>query len=459
MANEKTFSLTFPEPDIAQLTIDMPGKGANILSRPVLEELSGILDELEERGDIAGLVIVSAKPNIFIAGADLREFAASLDIPAEQTIAMCRQGQSLFQRLSKATFVTVAAIDGICVGGGAELAVWCDRRICSDGPKTEIGFPEVKLGLFPGWGGTARTPRICGLANAVELVTSGESIDAETAFAMGLISDIVPVEQLVPAAIRLVRLEIETGDYQRDRELWSGPINISETELGFLGATASAVIQQQTKGHYPAPLAALEVMMGGAMADVDSALQMEAEGMSGLFGSSINASLLNVFFLTDRNKKDSGVEGDVEPKTISSAAVIGAGIMGAGIAAANAKRKIPVAMTDANEDALRKGVSGVLEEISYNRKTKKAEVDRAVEFAPLVNGTDSDSEIAKCDLVIEAVVEKCGRQETNLWSHRTPNARRRDSRIQHIYHSDYRTCARTGTTGKLLRHSFLQSGP
>ena len=106
----------------------------------------------------------------------------------------------------------------------------------------------------------------------------------------------------------MIRAEQSTGDYLRDRERWSGPVDISETELGFLGVTASAVIQQQTKGHYPAPLAALEVMLGAVSADIDQACQMEAEGMAQLFGSPVNAALLNVFFLTDRNKKDTGVD-------------------------------------------------------------------------------------------------------------------------------------------------------
>ncbi len=405
MANESTFQLSMPESDIALLTIDMPGKSANILSKSVLAELAEHLDAIESRTDLAGLVIISAKPNIFIAGADLREFVASMDIEPEQTVKMCTEGQSLFARLSKTPFPTVVAIDGICVGGGAELSVWCDRRIMSDNPKTEIGFPEVRLGLFPGWGGTARTPRIVGLANAVEMVTGGASISASEAFRMGLISDVVPVDDLQASAIRLIRQEQATGEYKKDREAWSGPIDISDTELGFLGATASAMIQQQTKGHYPAPLAALEVMMGATGADIETACKMEAEGMAALFGSPINASLLNVFFLTDRNKKDKGVEGDVVTRDVSHVAVIGAGIMGAGIAAANVKRKVPLTLSDANEAALAKGVSSVLEEVSFNRATRAADVKRAVEFAPLINGTTSDSEISQCDVVIEAVVE------------------------------------------------------
>src|SRR5690606_19617753 len=178
-------------------------------------ELDGILSTLEKRTDLAGLIFRSTKPGNFIAGADLREFAADIDAPAEQIIEISRRGQQLFGRLAKAPFVTVAAIEGICVGGGAELSVWCDRRIMVANSETSFGFPEVKLGIYPGWGGTARTPRIVGLSNAVELITGGESIDAATAQAMGLVDDVTTEggDTLLAAAIRLVRNETQTKEY------------------------------------------------------------------------------------------------------------------------------------------------------------------------------------------------------------------------------------------------------
>jgi 3-hydroxyacyl-CoA dehydrogenase/enoyl-CoA hydratase/3-hydroxybutyryl-CoA epimerase/3-hydroxyacyl-CoA dehydrogenase/enoyl-CoA hydratase/3-hydroxybutyryl-CoA epimerase/enoyl-CoA isomerase len=384
----------------------MPGKSVNVLSSSVLEELSEQLDQLEFRNDLAGLIVCSGKPGSFIAGADLREFAASLDVAKEEIVAMCRRGQTLFGRLSKCPFVTVAAIDGTCLGGGAEVAVWCDRRILSDNPKTEFGFPEVKLGLFPAWGGTARLPRIIGLSNAVEMITSGQSIDARTAAAMDLACDVVPAERLLAAAMDVVRDEQRTQNYLQDRQRWRSAIDISETELGFLGATASALIRQQTKGQYPAPEAALEVMLESAMGDVEAACQNEAHTISELFGSPVNAALLNVFFLTDRVKKDTGVDRrDVKPREIRSVGVIGAGIMGAGIAAANLKRKVPVTITDAAEDALAKGVQTVLEEAAYNKQTKGPDVKRIVELGPLLNISKADAELAACDLIVEAVVE------------------------------------------------------
>jgi 3-hydroxyacyl-CoA dehydrogenase/enoyl-CoA hydratase/3-hydroxybutyryl-CoA epimerase/3-hydroxyacyl-CoA dehydrogenase/enoyl-CoA hydratase/3-hydroxybutyryl-CoA epimerase/enoyl-CoA isomerase len=237
------------------------------------------------------------------------------------------------------------------------------------------------------------------------MISSGESIDAPAAHTMGWATDMVPPERLIPAAINLIRIERERGEYLKDRERWSGPIQISETELGFLGVTASAVIKQQTKGQYPAPEAALEVILEGAMQDAESALQLEADGMAKLFGTPINAALLNVFFLTDRNKKDMGVSASVQPRTVQRVAVIGAGIMGSGIAAANVKREIPVTITDASPEALAKGQQGILEEVAYDRKKKGPDVERMARATPYLFATHSDSEIAQCDLVIEAIVE------------------------------------------------------
>jgi 3-hydroxyacyl-CoA dehydrogenase/enoyl-CoA hydratase/3-hydroxybutyryl-CoA epimerase/3-hydroxyacyl-CoA dehydrogenase/enoyl-CoA hydratase/3-hydroxybutyryl-CoA epimerase/enoyl-CoA isomerase len=413
MAASTTLSLTFPEAGIAVLTLDDPESSANVLSRYVLDALERHLDDLDKRQNLAGLIIRSAKPGMFIAGADLKEFVTWLNAPQKEVTSFCRRGQQLFGRLSRSNYVTVAAIDGMCVGGGAELAIWCDRRVMTSSDKTAYGFPEVKLGLFPGWGGTARAPRIVGLANAVELITGGENIDARAAAVMGLANDVVtaPADDagvtLLAAAMHMVRAEQKLGDFRRDRDRWAGPIAISETELQFLGATASVYIQGQTKGHYPAPIAALELMLGAAGVDIERACQMEAEEFPKLFGSPINRALLNVFFLQDRNKKVSGVASakDVKPQKITSAGVVGAGVMGQGIAAANVKRGVPVALMDSNPAALARGVQGVLNEVAYNKQLKGPDVKRAVELAPLVNGTFSDIELSHSDIIIEAIIE------------------------------------------------------
>ena len=361
-----------------------------------------------------------AKPGVFIAGADLTEFAAGLDHPRDQILATCRRGQTLFGRLAQNECVSVAAIDGVCVGGGLELAIWCDRRVATDSPKTNLGFPEVKLGLMPGWGGTARTPRMIGLANAVEMVTGGESVGAREAFRLGLVDDVVQkgkgesgkggegeavVSPVIDAALRMIDTERASGAYRVDRERWAGPIAQSETELAFLGATATAVIQQKTGGHYPAPMAALEVMLEASQVDLAAACEAEADGFAPLFGSPVNRALLNVFFLTDRAKKSPSDATSNELPPVASAAVVGAGIMGQGIAAASVKRGVPVALSDSRPEALSAGVAGVVREASYNKQTKGVDADLAIERATLVTPAGSAAELGGASLVVEAIVE------------------------------------------------------
>lgn len=405
MAEGATITRSMPEPDIALLTFDAPGKGANVLSRHVLEELERHLNELEGQ-KLAGLVIRSGKPGSFIAGADINEFAAAKNITKAEIVEMTSRGRRLFARLAKMPFVTVAAIDGVCFGGGAELALWCDRRVMADDRKTQFGYPEVKIGIYPAWGGTARTPRMIGLGNAVELVCGGEGIDGRAAYKFGLAEDVVPADKIQSAAIAMVRAEQKTKQYLQDRDRWAQPLDIDDTELAFLGATAQAYIQGQTKGQYPAPLAALQVMLESARLDVEAAGDAESRGMADLFGTPVNRALINVFLLTDRNKKDTGVEDrSIKPLPIKSVGVFGAGIMGAGIAAACVRKQMPVAITDSFDAALKRGVTGILEEVSFDKATRGPDAKKAIGFAPLVNGTTSDSEMAAADLLIEAVVE------------------------------------------------------
>lgn len=401
-----TVRLSFPVADIAQITFDDPSKGANILSRSVMDEFSSHLDALATRKDLNGLVIASAKPGVFIAGADIREFVENAGKPKSEAVAMSSRGRALFQRIGELPFPSVAAIHGVCVGGGAELAVWCDRRLATNDPKTQIGFPEVKLGIFPGWGGTARVPRMIGLGNAVELITGGESIGGQAAVRMGLVTDLAPANNLLDAAIALVRTEKQTGDYLRDRERWKQPIKTNPTEMVFLEATATAMIQQQTKGQYPAPLAALKLMLATSQLDVTAACDREAEGVAELFGSPVSRALINVFFLTDHNKKDLGIDNrSVAPSPIKSVGVIGAGIMGSGIAAACLKRGMSVSLTDARPESLTSGVRQAIEEASFDKATKGPTTERILSLAPNMHEVVDERDFSRCDLVIEAIVE------------------------------------------------------
>ena len=261
--------------------------------------------------------------------------------------------------------------------------MWCDRRVMSSDPKAMFGFPEVKLGLFPGWGGTVRAPRIVGL---VERRRTGHQRRIDRC--QGGRRDgpghatWCPSAKLLDAAIDVIRAEQQVGAISATIASAGASRSTSATpSLGFWAPRPRPYIQQQTGGQYPAPLAALEVdARRGRRSTPTPPAPKKPKGMAGLFGSPVNRALINVFFLTDRNKKDTGVDRrDVAPRPIKSVGVIGAGIMGQGIAAANLKRDVPV-------DAGRcrrprrwpRACSKILEEVSYDKETKGPDAQKAV---------------------------------------------------------------------------------
>ncbi|MES2404307.1 MAG: enoyl-CoA hydratase/isomerase family protein, partial [Pseudomonadota bacterium] len=173
---------------VLMLTMDRSGSNVNALSRALLDELDAMLERVAIERPVA-VVIHSGKPSGFAVGADLKEFEGYERQGAVRE--EIENGQRVFERLAQLPMPTVAAIHGACMGGGTELALACRMRVAARAPETRIALPEVQLGIHPGWGGTARAPRIIGLGNAVEMVTSGENVDGATAYQMGLASDVV----------------------------------------------------------------------------------------------------------------------------------------------------------------------------------------------------------------------------------------------------------------------------
>ncbi len=409
-------------PTIAAVVIDDPTRSLNVLSPEVLAELAEALATIAADVKLEGLIIASTKPSGFLAGADIGSFSTRLAEPGIDAAGLCRQGQALFGQLAKLPLVTVAAVHGPCLGGGMELAIWCDRRIAADLPHTQLGFPEAKLGLCPGWGGTARTPRMIGLANAVELITTGEPVSATAAFRLGLVDDVIPrstppeklADELLAAAVRMIVAERASGQYLRDRQRWSQPIAQSETELMFLGATAGAMIQQKTGGHYPAPAATLELMLEAASADLPSACELEAERFATLFGTSVNRALLNVFHLQQRTKQPlAATQSGAHPSRQSTAdsrrptvAILGAGTMGRGIAAANVRRGHRTLLADTRPDALTAAIPAILREAAYDKEAKGPTLEKTTAAAALLTRVDTDAQLGSADMVVEAIVEE-----------------------------------------------------
>jgi enoyl-CoA hydratase/carnithine racemase len=204
MADTTAIRLDVRPDGVAVLTLDQPGSRANILSKQLWSELEAALVSLAERHDVRGLVLASAKPGIFIAGADLK-FLASVPAPNDPAVRdLIEHGLRVLDILESVPFPTCAAIDGAALGGGLEVALACDYRLAGTNPRVELGLPEVKLGLIPGWGGTQRLPRVLGIEPAADLLATGRTVKADEAKSLGLVRDVLPSEKLMGAAVGTV---------------------------------------------------------------------------------------------------------------------------------------------------------------------------------------------------------------------------------------------------------------
>jgi len=401
------FDLSIADDGLAVLTYDSPGEKVNTISRAAVAELGDLLVRLSREPRIRGLLIRSGKPDVFIAGADVREF---LDVKPEDVRDGVTRVQSLFEQLAHLPYPTVAAIHGACLGGGTELALACDYRLLSDAKKTQIGLPEVRLGIFPAWGGCTRLPRTVGLAPALDLILTGKSLDARRAKKIGL------ADEAVPEAI----FEAWTRDFARAKlgapkpRTYRGRQSFAERALektppgrSLIFAKARKTVLEQTGGHYPAPLEALEVIEEGFGAPVATGLEAEARHIGLVFGGEVQKNLLRIFFLTEEVKKETGV-GDptVRPRPVTRVGVLGAGVMGGGIAQLAADRGLHARMKDIAPAALAHGfasAAAVWKDQVAKRRLTPREMARKMDR---ITGTLDDSGFARCEVTIEAVVEK-----------------------------------------------------
>jgi 3-hydroxyacyl-CoA dehydrogenase/enoyl-CoA hydratase/3-hydroxybutyryl-CoA epimerase/3-hydroxyacyl-CoA dehydrogenase/enoyl-CoA hydratase/3-hydroxybutyryl-CoA epimerase/enoyl-CoA isomerase len=397
--------LDFQEGGLAVLTFDQPGSRANTLGQAVLGEFEAAIAQLKGRTDVTGLILRSGKPGMFIAGADLKELGS-----AKPEAALARKsvqrGHDIINAIEALPFPTVAAVDGACMGGGLEVAMGFDFRVASTHAKTELGTPEVKIGLFPGWGGTQRLPRIVGPSIAAEMICSGDPAKADRARAIGLVFDAVPPERLFDEAVRLLKETRKSGSWKEARRQKQLPVGLSEEQHAFTFAVAKAMVMEKTKGHMPAPLAALEAIAKGCNLPLADGLKVEADLFVPLVGSPVARNLIAVFFMTQRLQKDPGVaDATIQPRKVERVGVLGAGLMGAGIAGAHIRRGIPVTMLDISGPALEKGVGNIakvmMSRIAIGRMTQEEMLTAMTRLST----TGVMSAMGDRDVVIEAVVE------------------------------------------------------
>ncbi len=437
----RTLSVERTEDGAVVLSFLVPGHSQNVLTQDVLEELARTLADLAAGPEPAGLILRSAREGSFFAGADIGRLERLRRESAEEIERLCAAGRGLFACLSREPWPSVAVIDGVCLGGGLELALACDLRIATTSPHTVLGFPEVKLGLLPGWGGAGRLARLIGAGPAVELAASGESVDGRTAARMGLVDACVPEARSLESARRLIAIERATRGYLDRRRERAGAIDLDPLERDFLEATSSAVILGRTGGHYPAPLTILETVLAGAAVDAAEAGRLEAAAFARLARSPIAAQLLRVFRLGERNRQDDGVDGpaaegpvaknpvakhpargsdpaargsgesrDRRPPSggvgVAAPAVVGAGIMGAGIAASHLRAGFSVTLIDNQPAAIADRAAGILEEAAWDRAARRTDADRALALSGRLQTATQMAALAGADLVIESVLER-----------------------------------------------------
>ena len=399
------------QPDgIAHLVMDHPERKVNVLDVQALSDLGPALDELEQAQGLKGVVVMSGKTGSFIAGADVAAIGSLTD--RDQVLSLIRGAHAAFNRLSALPCASVAAIDGICLGGGTELALACDSRIASEEPRTQIGLPEVLLGIFPGFGGSQRLPRLIGLSAALDLILTGRSLDARRAEKSGLIARAVPAAWLIEKAHeRIAALAERPAGHRRDvhRPKGFGPWFVDRTPFGQAIALGQArkMTRARTGGQYPAPLAAIDVLERTLRLPLDAGLAIEASRVADLVVGPVCKKLVRIFELSAHAKKDPVADPAIKPAEIHTLLLVGAGVMGGGIAELASRTGIEVRMRDLKPEPLTHALTtaaGLIAERSRKKRSADAAREARAQMARIqptleLNGT------GRADVAMEAVVE------------------------------------------------------
>ena len=396
--------------EIAVVTIDMPDSAVNLLTRSVREEFGALLDRLERDPSVKAAVLLSGKPDVWIAGADLEELAA---IPsADDAMRLVQQGHALVDRLERARTPFVAAIDGACIGGGLEVALACAYRIAAETPKTQLALREVQVGLIPGGGGTQRLPKLIGLRAALDMILTGRSVRPKRALQTGLVDEVVPPAILRDIAVSRAQEIVAAGD--RSRLLRRRPhaargaaqrLLLDDNPIGraVVFRQASQQTLGRTHGHYPAPLAALAAVRAGYGGSRERGFETEGRLFSEVTASDVAKQLIFLFFASNALKKDH--EAGARPIPVDKIGILGTGFMGAGIAAVAAERGIVVRFKDTDTGRVLKGLAAV-RDVLRDRLTKRQITRQEYEDEmSLVVGTSEYTGFGNVPLVIEAVFE------------------------------------------------------
>jgi 3-hydroxyacyl-CoA dehydrogenase/enoyl-CoA hydratase/3-hydroxybutyryl-CoA epimerase len=406
--NVSALQLEFAD-GIALVTIDLPHEPVNKVTASLRAEFGQLFGRIETDPTLRGVVLLSGKPDTWIAGADIDEFLTI--VSAADAESLSRGGQALLARLDTLRIPVVAAIHGACLGAGLETALACRYRIATDHPKTVLALPEVQLGIIPGGGGTQRLPRLVGLQRALDMILTGRNIRAKTALQLGLVDVLVHPAILRDVALDRVRRLADGSLEPRHSPKGRGPAGLllEDNPLGrsLVFRKAREGVVARTHGHYPAPLAALAAVQAGYDGGPELGYRMESRAFGECAVTDVARELIVPFLATTALKKDPGVDEEPppEPRDVETLGVLGAGFMGAGIASIAVQQDTAVRLKDTDLARVGKGIAAVSEVLKERLKKKRITRLEYEDQLLLAGGTVEYTGFGKCELVIEAVFE------------------------------------------------------
>ncbi|MEP9396806.1 3-hydroxyacyl-CoA dehydrogenase NAD-binding domain-containing protein [Mesorhizobium sp. KR2-14] len=412
----RNFTVETDADGIALVTWDMPDRSMNVFTEEVMDELGAIIDQVAGDAAIRGAVITSGKDS-FSGGADLtmlqkmlglfqKEKARDPDKAIKLLFDNAGRMSQLFRKLETSGKPWVSAINGTCMGGAFEMSLACHGRVAAEGDGVKMALPEVKVGIFPGAGGTQRVPRLANTQDALQMLTSGQNLTPQRAKVMGLIHAVVEPAKLVEAAKAMIAAGLKPVQPWDEKgfKLPGGPVYSAAGAN--LWPPAIAILRRETHGNYPAAAAILKCVYEGLLVPFDTALKIEQRYFTQIMQSKEAAAMIRSLFvsLQELNKGARRPEG-VPATKFKKIGVIGAGFMGAGIAYVTAKAGIPVVLIDRDMPSAEKGKAHSDALISEQVKKGRAKPEDKEKLLSLITPSDNYAALEGCDLVIEAVFE------------------------------------------------------
>ncbi len=393
--------LEIDDSGIVTLRLGRPDETLVTITPERMSDLATALDRLAADTRVRGVVVTGPGPAMFCAGADVKLIDCVADAAAGEAAAA--RGRTLLARFQQLRVPVVAAIEGPCLGGGCELALFCDVRIASDHKSTQIGLPEVKLGILPGFGGTQTLPRLLGLPKALDLILSGRLLRGKQALRLGLVDRLVPSQKLLATA-RAEALKLATQDRKRPRRRLRGlAFWLSKTPLRALVAhRAGRALERGQARFYPAPKAALQSCLQAFTMRPDAGFAAEARLLGRLVATPVSKGLVRLYFLTERSKRLGKHAG---ARDLSRALVVGGGVMGAGIAGEFAQKGLAVRLCDLDLGTLVRAKARLQKGLDKRVARKQLERHEAVAIQDRLQVATAWGHLRDTDLWLEAVVE------------------------------------------------------